>query len=664
MAPNNEIEEFDSIEGSGQGSTVLNLSNIYSIKLGGFGDQSNLRTYLGSIRVKDLKEDLDLYETLTKDKSWPVSQIIQREVDKIRVSNIAKSYIQGQGRIVKYFPPIIVAILPKDSDGKISMTLDYESEVPNDIRELIYQKSMYSTNDPIKKYILNGENLSLIDGVYLIEVSKVFDTNLLAWNKDKYYSIVIDGQHRLQALFKSAISKPEVNEYLQDVVFVDFSPLILSNTSLSPVEVVRRVFVDINTNARKVGFVRQILMDDKELASLCVQSLVDSVNRDGSEKDIDSFLISQIVDWYGDKLKHSLPHLTGILSLYQIIDDYLIQENISSLNDLRSPRKVSKWVNRLNDVFMVDRFIDSSEDPAIQDIKTLYTSLMEYEARRSGQEDFSPEIDDEYKESEIFNFDYRILDIAQSQFEAIYLKPLVSFFNNYSPLNKGIGIIRDKGGLGTDENLSTALISSLSKVANTEVLKNAISHLKAEMERELYPKYFLLYTVLGQKSVFNVLFKRIQQDLNPDMDESICMGIVDSFLVDINNLITYIEQKPISLFSKNDDVIIEEIPTNLLDLGVIASSFWEGVNYENSSIIYNSQGIGTMTFIISELIRLNNSRINADTLSFDIGQAPWVKSRIKRILRKRFAYTPDLADEFANEIIKLKSEFIERYFSS
>ena len=393
--PLNEIDDLDNLESSGSEEISLDLSNVYNIKLGGFGNDDNIRTYIASAKVKNLKDDLDLYETLTKDKSWPISQIVQREVDRVRVSNISKSYILSQGRPIKYFPPIIVAILPKDEHGMISLNMNFgESEGLDNSKEMRFARSKYNSNESIKPYVTRADNLSLIKGLFVLEVSKVFETYLFSWDKSKYYAVVIDGKNRLEALYKSAIDDISIENHFQDLIFIDFSKLLKTANQLSPVEVVRRIFVDINTNAQRVGFVRQVLMDDKDLSALCVQTLVDSVKKDGSGKDQDSFIRSQVVDWYGDNLKHTLPHLTGVLSLYQIIDDYLVQESIASINDMRSPRKVSKWVTRLNDVFFVDSTIENAREGNYSDVKPLYTSFSEYEERRSQNLELQAELDD------------------------------------------------------------------------------------------------------------------------------------------------------------------------------------------------------------------------------------------------------------------------------
>ena len=159
----NEIEDLDNLENSGSEGTNLELSNVYNIRLGGFGDTSELKTYLTSAKVKNLKEDLDLYETLTKDKSWPVSQIVQREVDRIRVSNISKSYILSQGRPIKYFPPIIVAILPKDEHGMISLNMDFgDTEDLDSKKELIYSKSKYNSLNGAPPFIIPFVKINIV----------------------------------------------------------------------------------------------------------------------------------------------------------------------------------------------------------------------------------------------------------------------------------------------------------------------------------------------------------------------------------------------------------------------------------------------------------------------------------------------------------------------
>jgi len=658
-----ELDDLKNIEESSKNIENIDFSNIYNVRIGGFGESSKLKTYFSSIKVKHLKEDLDLYETLTKDKTWPISQIVQREVDRIRVSNISKSYILSEGRPIKYFPPIIVAILPKNKDGSISIDLEYgEDENLETIKEAVYINSNFSGNDRIKPYIISSNNLSLTKGLFLLEVSKVFESYLLSWDKSRYYAIVIDGQHRLEALYKSSDEDNNIEDYQQDVVFLDFSVLLEDEKDISPVEAVRRVFVDINTNAQRVGFVRQVLMDDKDLSSLCVQSLVDSVNKDGSSKNQDSYLKSQIVDWYGDKLKHTLPHLTGILSLYQIINDYLVQENISSINDLRNPKKISKWVTRMNDIFFVDKTIEQNEIEKFEHIKSLYDSYQEYETKRQQNSEYDSDVEDEYKESELFFYDYTVLDIARYNFEKIYLRPIIKFFNNLYPNSETLNLIDQEGGFNLDKNLAKALVSSRKKIAITNIYKTELAKLKNTIEDKLIDDFFLFFTVLGQKSTFSILFSSIQRKINPDFSEDNCMEIVDDKIKEFNNLFNFFTDKDISLLSHKDNIEIEDIDASIEDLGTISNNFWEGIIYENDNIIYNTQGVRSLSYILNEFICLNQARIDGENYNFDLNNAPYVKSRTKRIISKRFNYTDDQISEFANKILESKNHYIKNYF--
>lgn len=658
-----EIDDFDSIESEGLSDHEINLSNVYNVKVGGFGQPTSIKTYLCSLSVKDLERDIELYETLSRDKSWPVSQIIQREVDKIRVSDISKDYVLGEGRNVKYFPPLIIAILPKSSDGKISLSLDFNTENVDGIKQLIFDKSQYRSNSKLKDYFIRAQNKSLISGLYVLEVSKVFDFTILCWDKSRYYAIVIDGQHRLDALIKSKKDDSTINDYLQDVVFLDFSSLIKSKAEeFTPVEVVRRVFIDINTNAKRVGIVRQILMDDKDLASLFVQSLVDSVNRSGTDKASNRYIPSLLVDWYGDSLKHTLPHLTGVLSLHQIISDYLIQYNLSSIDDLRSPNKVKNWVKRINDYFLVDKQILENEQ--YKDIKKLSESFEKYTYSNNLFEEVRSDLDDEFKESSLFSYDYRTLEVAQRTFENLYAFGMVKFFNEFCPYKEVRKIIEDEGGFEPGSTLYKALISSRKKILVSKPLKDALDNIKIKLEAHCSERYFLMYTVLGQKAVFNLLFKRIFANFNKDFTEDKCIVIVEKYLSEINMALNLSIDGSRNLFGKKENLTLTEIDDELIDLGTISTSFWEGIIYEDNKIIYNSQGIQSLSSFIEYVINLC-SKIKENPDCTSKMEISFHRQRIKRILKKRFDVLPESdIEEHASRIIEEKQKFIIEYIKA
>lgn len=664
MSEFNEINDFDEIEESGASEQTIKLSNLYNVIVGGFELNSGIRTYLCSVKVDELDQDISFYEELTKDKSWPVSQIIQREVDNIRVSNISKSYILGEGRPVKYFPPIIVAILPKEEDGQIKLHFKKSDSVDSDIRNLIFEKSIFRDNTKLKEYFLNCENLTNTENLFLLKVSKVFDLNILCWNKTDYYAIVIDGQHRLEALLKSKEEDPKIGEFRQDVAFLDFSEYVINNekndTSLSPVEVVRRVFIDINTNAKKVGIVRQILMDDKDLASLMVQSIVESVNPDGTDKLTNKFVKSELVDWYGKSLKHQIPHITGILSLYQIFNDYLVQNSLNSIDDHRSKSKVRKWVKSMNDRFFIDSIIDEKRLDVIKLEKDESKYLESIKLNEELNEDFG----DEFKESELFTYDYQVLDIASERFNNVYVESFVKVFDEFLPYQKIFAIIEQQEGLIKGNILNTALIASPNKFRSSSILRGELSKIRALIKSELDEKLFLSFTVLFQKVLFLNLIQRFDMVNSLEMKNEDSLEIASKYLNEINTLIDYCLQKDISLFGFKDKLQINiDENDDLSELGTIATSFWDGIIYENGNIIYNTQGIRSLSSFFDLILDLMKNKDEKKYIPISISKIPYVESRIKRIIYKQYnSISDEEVNIFTAKIIDLKNNFIIDYF--
>lgn len=660
MTETNEFDDFDKIESGGLMSNEINLSNVYNVKVGGFGGDTSIKTYLANLNIKNLEDDISFYEQLSKDKSWPVSQIIQREVDKIRVSNISKDYVLGEGRDIKYFPPIIVAILPKTDTGMIAQKMDFQSDDSENIKQLIFDKSNYRTNENLHKYFLRSQNKSLISGMYLLEVSKAFDFNIFCWDKSKYYAIVIDGQHRLDSLLKSKADNSKIEGYLQDVVFVDLSPAIkIYNEKYSPIEVVRRIFIDINTNAKRVGTVRQILMDDKDLASLLVQSLVDSVYKDGTDKPTDKYIPSLLVDWYGDSLKHTLPHLTGILSLYQILSDFMILYNVTSIDDRRSPTRVKNWVKRINDYFLVDKQID--EQPRFAEVRKLAVSLDRYNTKIDLYQDIRDDLESEFKETSLFNYDYRTLEIAQEVFQDLYLKGIVQFFNAFVPYKEVKEVIIAENGFTPDSLLNKALLSSRKKIQNSPTLQETILNIRAKLEGKFNERYYLMYTVLGQKAIFSILFKRIFTVFNKDFTEAKCLIIVNEYLKDLNDIISLSTDGSRNLFGKRENLTLTVLKDEYVDLGTVATSFWEGIIYEYNNIIYNSQGIQSLSSFIEYAIVMYKGLKTDVNFSYPFN-INYQKQRIRRILKKQNDNMTDSdLDKYTNDIVVEKERFIVSY---
>jgi len=654
------MEDFDFLENINRPEEKTSvLSNIYEIRKGGFGQiNEGLDSYICSTTIGNLVDDIETFEKLTFDKSWPVSQIIQREIDQDRIKDIANHYILPK-RNVKYFPPLIVVILPKDSLN--SSIADAYKENTEDIlndNDLIKINEKWSVNNAIE-LLRKAINESQVEDLYILNVVPKLQYRLLAWDKQKYYCVVIDGQHRLESLKYSIKKDPSTASYRQDIVFIDVSSKAIKS-GLTPVQAVRTIFIDINNNASPVTQARKYVMDDKDLASLFVQSLVNDDPIAGSEKG--KYIEPQLIDWHADNLKHELPHLTGILSLYQLMSDAVIKTNLVSIKDLQNPRKVNRWINRLNTRFEIDEKIRTLNE--YSRISTLEDSYKKFK-ESSGDPDDEEERDELYP----FEYDYNILKIAQRTFFECYCLSIVKYFYNLKPYSLLINSLKSKSIFNPNHVLNRAVIKSNKKMASQE--KKLFNDLKKDLIEKMDVEYYLVFTVLGQKTLFELYFKEIDRKISGQIKEDKVLEITNNFLEEYNKLFDILSySKGYKIFGKQpikDRIIQSSFIQKYLpsDYGYHTTLFWEDIIYLNgSTIIYTSQGINSMKAIIeymTELIRINNGKSLNDLIVPNKFEIPQVKSRIKRALVKQHSLSDNVAEETAEKIIKIKKEFLDNY---
>ncbi len=632
MKDGSEFDELLALENEIGSKESLILSRRYAVKVGGFGEENGIVAYYCTIPVQFLQSDISTFEHLTEDKSWPVSQIIQREIDRTRISEIAKSYILKKDIHVKYFPPLTIAILPRDASGAIGKTFSYSNSITDFVRSEIFRGSSFSNSDKAESLFLKAENKSCIDGLYLLRISEAFDYNVLCWQKDKYYFVVIDGQHRFEALIQSMERDPLVGNYLQDVIFLDLSRVIQGTNDVA-VRAVRKVFLDINREAQRVNPVRQILMDDKDLASLCVQSIVNDDSEDGNSG---SFLAPQLIDWHGDGMKHSLPHLTGVLVLHQLIGDSFLKKNLNSLDDLHNPKLVRDWVQVMNSKFDVDRLIDS--EPNYFEVKKLTECLAEYEKRIGFRENG----EDSGHEVAMFSFDYKVLDIAKAQFDAIYLKAFLLVFHRFGPYSDLIEFIKEKKGFVNKHVCNRALIMSPEKLELKKNLKykEFLIELKGAATQNMR-EYGFIFSVVFQRSIFEYFIKRLDQDITQGYSNAKAVKLAERVVAEINQVMDVLKNCGTNIFRDEKNVPIPKtFSKSFKNLGAVTTSFWEGLILFEGRTVYNLQGIKSLAKLLEymiDAISMPDAK-DIDSMKFDI---PGLLPRIERVLRKNFNFEDD-----------------------
>ena len=259
-----------------------------------------------------------------------LEELFQRDIDQTRVQKEIAPYLLRDGEI-KFFNALVVVLLPH-ANQRLKPT---------------YSKSKVSSkNAPLEGLELNRTNK--------------FGT--ISWNDSQLCPIIVDGQHRFSALKEVAQNQPNVNldeTSIPVVLLVLDEELGFSGQSETLLGAVRKIFIDLNRQAKTVSETRNILLDDRDVAAVAVRCLLEKRVRPG-EDSIEARLEKgrmplSLVDWYSDGIKFDRGlHITSILCLYKIIQGFLKIPKIDSFDYENSGKLVSRFLQ-------LDNSLDFSE---------------------------------------------------------------------------------------------------------------------------------------------------------------------------------------------------------------------------------------------------------------------------------------------------------------
>lgn len=200
-----------------------------------------------------------------------LSSLLQRELDDRRVATELVPYLKGDSSPVGFFPGILVALVP---NGFLRSEAHAQYPRPSDVSSVDGEaiqdfEGFWSTH----RFELDGDPVSL--GRLEIDPKT---TDL----------IVLDGQHRANAFrfatrtfdvvqqgdsiynaFYEGVEPPEDFDAQLPVTMVWFE----SEEPIEPRLISRKLFVDVNTQAKPVSESRNILLDDRKRASIVTGSV-------------------------------------------------------------------------------------------------------------------------------------------------------------------------------------------------------------------------------------------------------------------------------------------------------------------------------------------------------------------------------------------------------
>ena len=209
-----------------------------------FGAKTPVEVFNTSIDLSVLieKADLRLVSQLDAEKRWGMNRIIQRNITPQRVEEIKRRFLKAVDRSVKYFPGITVALLPFDKFGPISE----------------YKKGAGYKN--IEGLFVYLPGTDVLTDEYLDNWQGWNFPYQLQWNKDLITAIVIDGQHRVQAL-KDSFSDSALQDVRDESIPASF---VLLNGN-EAVTATRQIFIDVNNTPKTVSEQRLIFIDDRNI---------------------------------------------------------------------------------------------------------------------------------------------------------------------------------------------------------------------------------------------------------------------------------------------------------------------------------------------------------------------------------------------------------------
>jgi hypothetical protein len=285
-------------------------------------------------------------ERLKASELHSLSSLLQRDLNDQRVAQELVPYLQGAGGDgIGFFPAILAVLVPRDYLSGTSTLKQYPIPTQNakDTNRVDYDGCWSVTH-----YVIGEQTVPL---------------GLLEIMKSSAEIVVLDGQHRANAFrYLSGDFDPSKDIYQS---FYDDVPspqplnadlpvtLIWFEASdgkiINPQMISRRLFVDVNNNAKTVSVARNILLNDRAATCLGTQELYNRCAQDNNFKPDRFSLLHSAFDVDSEPAKRRQHRF--MLTTPEIIHDMLLWGMFSSTTyDELSSYKVGRMHDQRNTV--------------------------------------------------------------------------------------------------------------------------------------------------------------------------------------------------------------------------------------------------------------------------------------------------------------------------
>lgn len=229
------------------------------------------------------------------------NELLQRDIDDHRVATELVPYLLDvQGRAPAFFPPIVAALLPFDGKTPVEHFHNHFAVAPAEDEYAYWAGYGYGSSFKFEHALTR---LDYPNEPHITRLGR------LSWNDEKAKLVILDGQHRamaLLAIYRTLNDEWDGNgekykHFYQSVVQrrleqigADFIEGIFNSLEL-PVSIVwfpsldqgknhqlaaRKLFVDVNKNARAPSQSRVLLLSDERLSALLMRRLLNEFRSD------------------------------------------------------------------------------------------------------------------------------------------------------------------------------------------------------------------------------------------------------------------------------------------------------------------------------------------------------------------------------------------------
>lgn len=319
------------------GPKIINKDPFTQTLRGTFGrfktsNSHDVHYLLTSIPIDELSELSTASALFTKD-AIKFDELIQRDIDQTRVVKIANDYLVGSANKIVFFPPLLACIVLMDASGGMQRRYeDYAEDIDATtgapILKAVWDKDGFELSLALGSKLEADRKITLQDG----NEAWFHDAGQIRLNPKRAKLVVLDGQHRLEAL--RLVKNGPHRAILQGVevpVCLIFTPKAVKGSSEDMIEDFRELFVRVNEEAKRVSGHFLILLQDESYTAVAVRALAEAWRIETSR----GFSLLHLLEWNQrieeQTRKRTRPFsITTIGIIHDALKDHLFDAKLAS----------------------------------------------------------------------------------------------------------------------------------------------------------------------------------------------------------------------------------------------------------------------------------------------------------------------------------------------